>query len=775
MPSPRPFRRPDGHRLADVAPGWLVETVRPAPGRPRRGAMARTAVAVTTPLIIGLATGLVAHAVLPAMGAMSSSLADRGGSYRARAIRMGAAALGGAAGYAAGHAARGLGWWTVPIVVAMAVLSALVSTAGAAGSLGGLQLLVMTVLGVGSPLPSSALPGALLYLAGALWAVLLVLAGWPLHPRAGEVAAVAKAYDSLGTLLEGPPGTDAGAFDTALKSGYDTVFGARSSSAGPDRERTRLIALLNQAFQIRNALLSLAQEAPPPPGAEARGSDRDGAHLDGAEVRGSARDGADPHGAGVRGSDRDGADPHGAGVRGSDPDGAELDGAEARRSDPDSARLDGAEVRGFDPDGARPHGAGARGSAPHGADPDGVTARPAEPAAAGAGEPASRPPPGLAGTVREVGATLAGGRPPPRPPVCDGGTPAMRALCSGVEGAVDLVSGGDIDAAQVPYERVGRAARLNAVWTRMLYGHLTRVYIVRLALCMGAAAVLSRVHTIERSYWIMLTVALVLKPDFGSVFARAVQRGLGTVAGALIGTVILSVVPYGPGILIPVAIFSALLPYGQQRNWGMMAMFQAPLVVLLVDLVSGAGPRLAEIRLVDTLVGCAIVLVLGYLPWPGSWQAPVGPRFADAVSATSRYLGRAFDPGDPRRALLHRQAYDALADLRTVFQRAVTEPAVISRRVTTWMPAMTALEQVADATAATAARTEHGAPSPSEEAVREVVTCLDDIADGIRSGRAPRVTLAPDCGESAGGDGAMAQVGRAVRSLRATLGDGSSR
>ena len=84
--------------------------------------------------------------------------------------------------------------------------------------------------------------------------------------------------------------------------------------------------------------------------------------------------------------------------------------------------------------------------------------------------------------------------------------------------------------------------------------------------CIGVAAVMSEILPLERSYWVALTVAIVMKPDFGSVFARAIQRGAGTVAGAVIGTVILVSVPYGALLLIPVAVFAALLPYGRSRN-----------------------------------------------------------------------------------------------------------------------------------------------------------------------------------------------------------------
>ncbi|MFC4588591.1 FUSC family protein [Sphaerisporangium corydalis] len=638
------FRRP-ADRLAGAAPGWLRETVRPARARPQWGAMSRVFLAVTTPLVAGWAFGHITLGLLPAMGAMAASLSDRGvSSYRARTFRVVSAGAGGACGYMAGHAARGLGWWTVLVLAAVSVVSALVSTGGASGSLSGLQFMVMTVLGIGVPYPQSAGAGALAYLSGALWALLLVLAGWPLRPRAAEEAAAAQAYRALGGLFGVDPAERPralGAFDTALKAAYDTVFGARSAAAGPDAERTRLIALLNQASQIRGALSSLTLE------------------------------------------DRE-------------------------------------------------------------------------------------PPPEVAAAVRSLADALAGGGRPGPPPSFPGGSPALRALCSAVEGAAELVSGGEVAEEQLPYERVGYADRLRTTWEGVRYGHLARVYTLRLTLCMAAAAAFSELHWIERSYWVMLTVALVLKPDFGSVFARAVQRGLGTVAGAVIGTLVLLVVPYGPAILVPIAVFAALLPYGQQRNWGLMSTFQVPLVVLLVDLLTGAGPRLAEVRLVDSLIGCAIVLLLGYLPWPGSWQAPVGPGFADAVSATARYLRYGFDRDDPGRALARRKAFDALADLRLVFQRAVTEPAVISGRVTTWLPAMTALERVADATAATVARADHGAPPPTDAAVRSVVESLDDIAAGVREGRPLRARPGAD------GEESLDRVACAVRGLRDTLSERAS-
>ena len=226
------------------------------------------------------------------------------------------------------------------------------------------------------------------------------------------------------------------------------------------------------------------------------------------------------------------------------------------------------------------------------------------------------------------------------------------------------------------------------------------MFTIRLMVCTGVAAVLSEVVPLQRSYWVVLTVAIILKPDYGSVFARAVQRGIGTVAGAVLGAAILAVVPYGPWLLLPFGVLAALLPYGKSRNFGLSATFLTPLVVLLIDLLSPAGWRLAGERLVDTLLACVIVLLIGYAPWPTAWQAHLPGQFASTLRAVAAYLDEALaTAGEPSgsvsgrgspawRSRLRRRAFRSLSDLRAEYQRTMSEPPAISRRAAAWWPAV---------------------------------------------------------------------------------------
>jgi uncharacterized membrane protein YccC len=378
----------------------------------------------------------------------------------------------------------------------------------------------------------------------------------------------------------------------------------------------------------------------------------------------------------------------------------------------------------------------------------------------------NRPAPQVTEAVDRFADAIAQGAQPPVLPLPAGTSPGMLALRDSLAALPRLLSRHWAPPTVQPTLRPPLRERLGALSDR-LTSRVTGTFALRLMVCVGVAGVASEVLPLKRSYWVVLTVAIVLKPDFGSVFARALQRGLGTVVGAVLGAVILVVVPYGPWLLLPFAVLAALLPYGRSRNFGMMATFLTPLVVLLIDLLAPGGWRLAEDRLIDTLLGCAIVLLIGYAPWPMSWQAHLPGQFAATIRSVSRYLKEAWvtagadqpetapaagrDGAAPsaapdasrllERTRLRRQARRSLSDLRAEFERTMAEPWAASRRATAWWPALVALESVVTAVTATAVAVSHGAPAPSPAAVQQLTSALDEIADAVQAGVAPSGTI----------------------------------
>ncbi|OLT45374.1 hypothetical protein BJF85_19170 [Saccharomonospora sp. CUA-673] len=285
-------------------------------------------------------------------------------------------------------------------------------------------------------------------------------------------------------------------------------------------------------------------------------------------------------------------------------------------------------------------------------------------------------------------------------------------------------------------------------------GPLTWMAAARLTLCVAVAELVRLTVPLDNSYWITLTVGLVLKPDFGSVFGRAVLRGVGTVAGVGIGAAVLGLgaAQHSVALVAVVAFLSAGLVLGQVRNYGIFSAFVTPLIILQMDLSIGGDWSVVLARLADTVVGCAIVLVFGYLLWPGTRRPQVGGRLADVADTVARYVEVSLGPDADRveGSRCRRHAYRGLADLRTAFQQLVVEPSPAGRQAAAWWPAIASLEQVTDAATAVAVSVSHGADRPAASDVRLVTAALAELSAAVREQRDPVDVDLPDTDQLAG-------------------------
>ena len=643
-------------------PDWLAELLRPKPAPLPWPDMIRAALAICVPLATAFALGKPSIGVLPAMGGLLGTVADRGGSYLTRVKLVGATGVfGGAVGLTIGSVIHGRGWIAVVAVIVVAGVSALLSSVSDTGSQVGLQLLVYTALGIG---PIGALRPwwhtAAGFLVGVIWALALILPSWLLSPHGEEQREVAAVYQALADELKAI-GTEEytarrQAVTLAIGTAYDELLSSRAIAAGRNRRIMRLVAELNASNLVAQAATTLAV----------------------------------------------------------------------------------------------------------------------------AGE---RPPPLVIETVARLAEAIrTGSQPPMIPPAWDS-SPGSLALRDALAGTARVLasdwSPGDRTRAAIRAETAARPGTPRAgIGDRIIQafggGQVSRTFVLRLMVCMGVAGVVSEVLPLQRSYWVLLTVAIVLKPDYGSVFARALQRGIGTIVGAVAGAVLLVLV-HGTWLLIPFGVLAALLPYGRNRNYGLLATFLTPLVVVLIDLLNPGSWQLAGARLVDTLIGCGIVLVLGFAPWPMSWYAHVPGKFGQAALDVCEYMNEALasppGPGPdaaPVAAAQERRlrsTYRALGELRAEFQRTMSEPPSTSRGATAWWPALVGLEQVLDAVTAVSVEVRRGAGVPSA-GVAQLCAALRAISEAVSGGTPlPAAVELPE-------DEALKPITEAVRALLGVLASG---
>ncbi|MFC7305826.1 FUSC family protein [Streptomyces monticola] len=320
---------------------------------------------------------------------------------------------------------------------------------------------------------------------------------------------------------------------------------------------------------------------------------------------------------------------------------------------------------------------------------------------------------------------------------------AAQAVDSSVRYAAEILA--DTDPGNVD-DRLGRPAALRERARRaarnVLLSAASWRYGLRLALCIGIAQALVSLIEVPRSYWVALTITFVMKPDFGSVFSRAVLRALGTAAGLVLAAAVLSQVPRGWWDVPVLFVLAPLIPALTPRGYGYQTAAITPVILLLSDVLNHQGAALLAPRLYDSLIGCGIALVAGYLLWPESWGTRIGDRLADAVADTARYVECAFlDPATPgvpdpaARARMRRRLYRDLSVVRTEFQRALTEPPPVGPRAAAWWPLVVALERVVDATTAARVRIRHGAPRPEPSESKELALELEQLAEDLRESK----------------------------------------
>ncbi|MEU5434151.1 FUSC family protein [Streptomyces sp. NPDC020719] len=381
--------------------------------------------------------------------------------------------------------------------------------------------------------------------------------------------------------------------------------------------------------------------------------------------------------------------------------------------------------------------------------------------------------------VRELAAAVEEGRTGPVPDLAlpEPGKPSERAVDAALRHAAVVVHKPDPDPYNVD-DRLGRPAALRIRLRRgarnVLLSESSWRYGLRLALCIGLAQSLVSLVPVPRSYWVALTVTFVLKPDFGSVFSRAVLRALGTAVGLVTAAAVLSEVPRGWWDVPVMVVLAALIPAFSAKGYAFQTAAITPVILLLSDLLNHQGFHLVLPRLWDSLIGCGISLVAGYLLWPESWHTRIGDRLADAVADAAAYVEYAFASAagdDAERVRRRRRIYRDLSVVRSEFQRALTEPPPTGARASAWWPLVVAVERIVDATTAARVRVNHGAPPPTSAEVADASRELRELAEGLRASSTLVSVHAALAGEESG---VLAPLRHEISAARAIASPGGA-
>jgi uncharacterized membrane protein YccC len=159
---------------------------------------------------------------------------------------------------------------------------------------------------------------------------------------------------------------------------------------------------------------------------------------------------------------------------------------------------------------------------------------------------------------------------------------------------------------------------------------------LRLAVTVGLAEALVQSAGLFEGRWAVLTVFLVLRPDYSSTMSRALQRAVGTAAGAVLAAVI-SQFAHPAWTLAVAAGIAVAIAYGVfERNYLVFSVVLTVFVVLLLGILGMAAGPAATARVNDTAIGSVLALA-AYLLWPTWHSRTAREKFAHLIEAHGRY------------------------------------------------------------------------------------------------------------------------------------------
>jgi Predicted membrane protein len=162
---------------------------------------------------------------------------------------------------------------------------------------------------------------------------------------------------------------------------------------------------------------------------------------------------------------------------------------------------------------------------------------------------------------------------------------------------------------------------------------------IRMAACVGIGDALARSLPWQRSYWLPMTIAIVLRPDFASTFSRGTLRLAGTFAGLVVSTGLFHLLHPALGLqVLLIAVLTFLLRCFGPANYGIFVTAVTALTVFMVAIVGGVAPsEVINARALNTVVGGSLALA-AYLIWPTWERTQVPEAMASMLDAYRDYF-----------------------------------------------------------------------------------------------------------------------------------------
>ncbi len=203
---------------------------------------------------------------------------------------------------------------------------------------------------------------------------------------------------------------------------------------------------------------------------------------------------------------------------------------------------------------------------------------------------------------------------------------------------------------------------------------------LRLAIALVSAYLFGHFFHIQNTYWILLTIVVIMRPSYGLTKERSKDRIIGTLIGAVVAVpiVILSqnIVLYAILAFVSLILAFSLI----QQNYKSAAALITISIIFVYSLINPNAFEVIQFRVIDTIIGSAIAVLANYIILP-TWEANnLKQVLVNALKMNRDYLLATRDLylDKPEHKLAYnvarKEAFLAISNLNAAFQRLSQDP-----------------------------------------------------------------------------------------------------
>jgi uncharacterized membrane protein YccC len=198
---------------------------------------------------------------------------------------------------------------------------------------------------------------------------------------------------------------------------------------------------------------------------------------------------------------------------------------------------------------------------------------------------------------------------------------------------------------------------------------------------------LSKLTAGAHSYWILLTILVILKPAYSLSKKRNYERLIGTFIGGLAGALVLYFVKDETARFLFLLIFMIGTYSFQRLNYVVSVLFMTPFILIMFSFIGFGNLNIVRERIIDTFIGSFIALMASSFIFP-SWEYPqLKGYMRRLLLANYNYLhdtaegltGKGFDITEYK--LIRKELYLSSANMASALQRMLSEPKNKQRNV----------------------------------------------------------------------------------------------